>query len=105
MTRAQKIKRWTYTITKMVKACRTLDAACNKAIAIGCISSNGPLYNAIWRAFETGLEAADKNGWVQWFIQENDCGRRGLKARANEEPLRPIRTPRQLAEIIVKEEG
>lgn len=65
-----------------------------------------PAFEEAWRTFDAYLAAisaqlGDADGWLQWFIHDNDCGRKKMEARAAAWPaLRPIRTPRDLARLI-----
>lgn len=43
----------------------------------------------------------DQDGWLNWYAQENDYGRKGYEARARaSDKLRPIRSVAQLARLI-----
>lgn len=65
-----------------------------------------PAYEASWKIFddysrEISRRIGDENGWLAWFIYENDCGRRGFSAKAAAWTVaRPIRTPRALACLL-----
>jgi hypothetical protein len=108
MTRNQRIKHWKTLITAIVTDYKALDAACDAAIDAGCMDVNGPLFKAIWEAFERMLDRVDSNGWIAWFIYENQCGERGRIAvvmrNGKAIKTRPIKTPLDLAKIITKEE-
>ncbi len=82
-----------------------LDRAFAPLIAI-FNNHNFPLWSEAWETYDTCLaaiarEIGDRAGWLDWFVKENDCGRRGHEARAAAwSELRPIRTARDLALLI-----
>jgi hypothetical protein len=57
-----------------------LDLAASKAIEVGCLDPDGPLYDAIWRGFDDMLQVSDPYGWISWYIHDNEMGKRGLVA-------------------------
>ena len=57
-----------------------LDLATSKAIEVGCLDPNGPLYDAIWRGFDDMFNVIDPHGWITWYIHDNDMGAKGLPA-------------------------
>lgn len=65
-----------------------------------------PLWEEAWKTFDAYLEKVaaeigDRDGWLHWFIYENDCGRKKMQARAAAwSDLRPIATPRALACLL-----
>lgn len=56
------------------------------------------------------LQRTDVEGWISWFIYDNDLGKRKLKAGWRPSQyvprlsMRPITTTRLLARLIVAEE-
>jgi hypothetical protein len=103
MTRNQRIKHWQALITAIVADYKELDAACDAANAAGCLDPNGRLYSVTWRIFETMLDRVDSNGWIAWYIYDNQCGERAMKAGSTGK-TKPIKTPLDLAKLIVKGE-
>ena len=68
---------WIKTATTVIDAYTALNHACHKAQDAGCLDAEGPLYDAIWRAFEDLLRIIDtvgvgkfETGWITWFIYE-----------------------------------
>lgn len=59
---------------KIVLVFQRLKCATEKAEEAGTWDVDGPLDNAIWRAFETMLNLYDPDGWVSWYLFDNDCG-------------------------------
>jgi hypothetical protein len=57
-----------------------LDLAASKAIEVGCLDPDGPLYDAIWRGFDDMLQVSDPYGWISWYIHDNEMGKRELVA-------------------------
>lgn len=78
-----------------------LESACEVARQAGCLDIEGPLHSAIWITFGNMLTHSDPHDWITWFIYENDCGKKALSACGPGQALRPIRTPRQLARLIL----
>ena len=100
MTKKQKITHWENKINEIVEDYQALTAACNAAEKAGCLDPNGPLFTALWNVFGNLLRRADYDGWVNWHIYDNDCGKKAREVIIDGTP-RKIRTPRQLAELIV----
>lgn len=47
-----------------------------------------PVHEAIWGTFNelsdmVAEKLSDHDGWIGWFIWENDCGAKGLSAKVN----------------------
>ena len=63
-----------------------------------------PLYNSIFELLNvaiasTSATVGDKSEWIDWFIHENDCGRRGHEA-GYEGQIKPIMTAEDLLDLI-----
>jgi hypothetical protein len=78
-----------------------LSKAADAATEAGCLVEEGALYKAMWKAFEALLDVIDKDGWIQWFIYDNDCGANGYFAVGGK-GKRKITTLKQLADLLVK---
>lgn len=53
------------------------------AKAIGCRPEN-PLFDAMFKMEQLAIESVakligDKGEWLDWFIWENDCGKKGMR--------------------------
>lgn len=51
-------------------------------------SNDSPVLEAIWGTFQelsdmVTEKLSDHDGWIGWFIWENDCGAKGLSAKVN----------------------
>ena len=104
MNRIERIDLWQSIVDGIVTDYRRLDNACNAAMKAGAMDANGPLYDAIWRSFAGILERIDDDGWINWFIYENECGKKSMKAGAGKRGRTPIKTSRHLARLIVESE-
>jgi hypothetical protein len=78
-----------------------LSKAADAATEAGCLVEEGALYKAMWNAFDALLDVIDEDGWIQWFIYDNDCGANGYFAVGGKSK-RKITTLKQLAELLVK---
>lgn len=92
---------WTAKITRIVADYQRLSAACDTAVKAGCLDINGPLHEAIWKSHGELLAQCDFDGWLSWFIYDNDCGKKKLIAHFIGKSHK-IATPAQLAKLIVK---
>jgi hypothetical protein len=103
MTKPQRIAEWEAKIAPIVAAFQRLRDATDKANEAGTLDPNGALFQATWGSFETMLKVLDAGGWICWFLYDNQCGKKAFTAspRAGVKP-RHIRTPRQLARLIVE---
>jgi hypothetical protein len=105
MTRKERIDHWTAAVAAVARDYKRLDGACEAALKAGAMGFDGPLYEAVWAGWANMLRRYDATGWMQWFVFENECGARGLAAQGcRDKSMRPVRTARQLARIIVQEE-
>jgi hypothetical protein len=105
MTRIKRIDLWQSIINGIVADYRRLDNACDSALKAGAMDANGPLYEAIWRSFQGMLERIDEDGWINWFIYDNDCGKKQREAKGyGKRGMTPIKTTRHLARLIVESE-
>ena len=102
----KRIDHWQRIIDDVLAVYERLNKSCDAAIAAGAMDINGPLYDAIWRGFSRMLRHIDYDGLVEWFIWENDCGRKRLTAKcAGMKKETAISTPRGLAKLIAKSEA
>lgn len=68
-----------------------------------------PLYTAVFELLDVAILAAasaigDSAGeWLDWFVHDNDCGRKAYEAGYNDN-LKPIRTVEDLLDLIEAEE-
>jgi rhamnogalacturonyl hydrolase YesR len=105
MNKKQRIIYWEAVIKAIIADHKALDKACLKAIEAGAMDADGQLFTAIWKAFDGLLRHVDQSDWLSWFIYDNDCGKLGREARVGTRiKMKPIRTPRQLAELITEYE-
>lgn len=86
-------------LTKLLDEYRELSNACDAARAAGCLEVEGRLQNAIWSSIETVISFFDPEGWIMWYILENDYGAKGYEAGYTGD-LKPIKTPEDLLSII-----
>jgi hypothetical protein len=66
-------KQW---IDGILEKYHRLNEACDDVIDVGAMDIEGPLYKAIWGAWEHLLEQCDHDDWIAWYIHDNDCGER-----------------------------
>jgi hypothetical protein len=87
-------------IDKITAAFNRLDKSCEKAADAGCLDIEGELFSSIWNAFDTLVKLIDADGWVEWYLYENECGKNAMEAGHDNE-LKPITNSRELAELII----
>ena len=105
MTRIKRIDLWQSIVDGIVTDYRRLDNACDAALTAGAMAQSGPLYDAIWRSFSGMLDRLDVDGWITWFIYENECGEKAMQAKGcGKRGMTPIKTTRHLARLIVESE-
>lgn len=104
MDRKAKVEELAGLIAGIVDHYQKLNVACAEAQKAGCLDLNGPLSDAIWRLFEhllNRIEERQMQGWLCWFIYENECGAKALQATVGKRKLRKVRNARDLARLIV----
>jgi len=69
---------------------------CDAAIEVGMLDIEGPMFEAMWKSFEEMLDLVDHDGWINWHIYENGCGKKGMGTSEGK-----VKTARDLAKIIV----
>jgi hypothetical protein len=62
------------------------------------------LYSAIFGLLDVAINATaaalgDNSNWLEWMVNENECGRRGHEAGYSN-ALKPIRTAEDLLDLI-----
>lgn len=100
-SRAKRIRFWKNIVDTIAADYQKLSAACDAAIAIGCMDINGPLFEAIWRNFENMLNMIDDDGLIDWYVNENKCGAKGLSHSAGKKKPAPITNSTDLAKLII----
>lgn len=100
----EQLQEKTRLIEAVVGEYQHLSAACRAAEKAGCLDPNGPLFEAIWTTWDRMLDRIDTDGWLLWYIYENDCGAKGFEASADHHRWkpRPIRSARQLAVVWLR---
>ena len=83
----------------IIKRYEELDAATEKVIDVGCMDSDGPFYDAIWRMFDDMLRIIDPHGWVSWYIFDNAMGAKGLKAECGSKMIKVTNIKKLLSVI------
>lgn len=89
-------------VNTIIASYQRLEKACDAVRKVGALDINGELHAAIWQMFQDMLNLTDKSGWIEWYIYDNDCGKRKMKA-GYDGSLRVIDTPKKLVKLI--EEG
>jgi hypothetical protein len=103
MTTPDKIK----LIESLVASYKEMDAVCDQAKSLMGVGVDSKLFNPFWKAFDGYVGAVSKlvgdagAERLCWFIWENGCGEKGMKAGYNEK-LRPVKTVKQLVALIEK---
>ena len=102
MNKPQRIAAWEAKIVPIVAAFQRLRDATDKANEAGTLDLHGELFQAMWSAFDVPLGLIDVGGWIGWYLYDNRCGKRGFEATpCDGKKRRKVRTPRQLARLIV----
>lgn len=83
-------------LNKILDAHLALQNAVDAARKAGCLDIDGPLYNAIWKGFEDTVNVIDPDGWIMWYIYENDFGNKGLHVKLNDHREFPVENRRDL---------
>ena len=97
--------RWATTITLLVERYKALGKACSEYLNVGALTPETPLYDEIWNMFEFMVGQIDRDDWINWYIFENDCGKKQLAASASSaKQPRKIKTARDIARLIVESE-
>lgn len=97
----QRIAHWQSIIEKLTASYQRLDAATTAAIKAGCLDPEGELHESIWGAFEDATGIIDPDGWLDWWLWDNQQGKNAYVAGANGRKPRAIRTAEQMARVIV----
>lgn len=96
-------------LDKIVNLYQRLTSATDKANEAGCLEIDGPLFNAIFIAFEGMLNIIEESfnalDWINWYIYENQCGEKQLEAKSSSmQSLQKICNTRDLAKLILNED-
>lgn len=96
----------TGTLRRIISAYERSDTAVDSMIEFGLCVESKPIQGIHWLQSDliqicAGL-LGDDCEWIEWFIFENDCGRKGLLATNGEDIMKPIRTVEDLAELIAR---
>ena len=101
MTTAQRIR----AVQNVVKIHDAQSAEWDKFISLfGPGSHDCPLFEVSWKTFDAYMESVareigDECDSLAWFVMENDCGRKAMKAGLPN-AMRPIRTAKDLVALI-----
>jgi len=67
-------------LKNLITRYQALDQMCDELSKLGALEVSGAFYEAIFHAFEAALECADETGDIAWYIYENACGAKELRA-------------------------
>jgi hypothetical protein len=94
-------------IETLVASYKEMDAVRDQAKILLGIEVDSKFLNPFWQAFDGYVNAVGAlvgdfgTEWLCWFIWENKCGEKGMKAGYNKK-LRPVKTVKQLVALIEK---
>ena len=95
---------WIKVVDTLINEYKSLYKACEAANKSGTLDPNGPLFEAIWSSFESFLNILDQEGWISWYIYDNECGKKKLKASYGKKKLVRIDSNLKLIDLIVETE-
>ena len=76
-----------------------LEIATDNAVKAGCLDVNGPLFDAVWRGFESVVSVVDDYAWISWFVYDNDMGKKGLSVTIDGKKMK-VNTVKALLKIM-----
>ena len=65
-------------LNKILDSYIALKKVMDKAYDAGFMDINGSFYNTVWKAFEDTVNIVDPDGWITWYIYDNDMGEKEL---------------------------
>jgi hypothetical protein len=86
-------------IDDIVTAYKELREIFDAAEKLGCIDINGKLFEKTWKLYDRTSKPLDPEGWIDWYIWENDCGVKGYECTFDGKTIAVTNTT-QLTEII-----
>ena len=100
MTQLEKLK----ILDDVVSSHKSLEDMCNKLEAFTGIAHDALIFNTMREVAELSQDYAkqlvgDDNNWLDWYIYENDCGSKELKASIGLR-MRKIKTTKDLLWLI-----
>jgi hypothetical protein len=103
--KSKRCEYWSEIVETSVSKYKTLNKACEAANKSGTLDLNGPLFEAIWSSFESMLSLIDRDGWIAWYIFDNECGKGKLKSSIGKnKPFVKIDTNLKLVNLLVESE-
>lgn len=99
LTNSEAIEAWENKITSLVEDYKQLTACCDAAYYAGALDPEGKLCTAIWNTYDNMLQHIDVDGWISWYIFDNDCGAKEMEAGYGDE-INTIKTPLDLARLL-----
>lgn len=102
MTKAERIElldEWLNEFEKVESTCSLIESLFGKG-------PEGRIQTHLHGLFESysrivSVQVGDDNAWLQWFLWDNDCGKRAMEAKAKSwKKARKIRTVKDLEAII-----
>jgi len=102
LTKAERIallEEWLLEYEKVESSCDLISVLFGK-------SQEGHIQDRFRQLFDSysrivSIQVGDDNAWLEWFLYDNDCGKKALEARASSwKKARKIRTVKDLEAII-----
>ena len=86
-------------IDTILDAHKQLQTSIDAAIDVGCLDINGKLFEHMWTLYGKTSQIIDPNGWIDWYIYDNDYGKKSYECTIDSKTIIVTNTT-QLAEII-----
>lgn len=86
-------------LNKILDSYIALKKVMDKAYDAGFMDINGSFYNTVWKAFEDTVAIVDPDGWIMWYIYDNDMGERGMQVKIGDEEF-SVENRRDLLKVM-----
>jgi hypothetical protein len=86
-------------LNKILDSYIALKRVIDSAVEVGCLDPDGPIYNTVWKAFEDTVDIVDPDGWIMWYIYDNDMGERGMQVKIGDEEI-SVENRRDLLKVM-----
>ena len=100
-------KELTEQLDKIIFHYRQIESSFDAVYEVGFLDYDSPFVNNIWQSFEGMLDIIEKQldtTWISWFIFENRCGEKELRAQTGSmKKLKTIKTTKDLAQLILED--
>ena len=94
-------------VDEIINQFNKIESMYDKLNEIFTLDPGAPIATIVYETFNLYVKATsqiigDKDNWIDWYIWDNDCGKKGFEAKTHEfNKMKKINTTKDLVKLIM----